>query len=163
VLSEQEDPMSVTIPATGHGRRQLALWLLCAASLMIILDGTIVTVALPSIQRDLRFSAADLSWVMNAYLIAFGSLLLLAGWVRAAGLRGGQGGQHRHAQCRLAFATGTGLAVAAIIVTAAVLRRTTGSHRTGHRPPAPAATRHARFPTDKRPAAAERSEQITHP
>ncbi len=71
--------MSVKIPETGHGHRQLALWLLCAASLMIILDGTIVTVALPSIQRDLRFSAANLSWVMNAYLIAFGSLLLLAG------------------------------------------------------------------------------------
>jgi EmrB/QacA subfamily drug resistance transporter len=60
-------------------RRRLALWLLCAASLMIILDGTIVTVALPSIQRQLGFSAANLSWVLNAYLIAFGSLLLLAG------------------------------------------------------------------------------------
>ena len=71
--------MSVTVPAAGTGRRQLALWLLCAASLMIILDGTIVTVALPSIQRDLRVSAANLSWVMNGYLIAFGSLLLLAG------------------------------------------------------------------------------------
>jgi EmrB/QacA subfamily drug resistance transporter len=71
--------MSVKIPVTGPGRRQLALWLLCAASLMIILDGTIVTVALPAIQRDLRFSAASLSWVMNAYLVAFGSLLLLAG------------------------------------------------------------------------------------
>jgi EmrB/QacA subfamily drug resistance transporter len=63
---------------TGN-RRLLALWLLCAASLMIILDGTIVTVALPSIQRRLGFSAASLSWVLNAYLIAFGSLLLLAG------------------------------------------------------------------------------------
>jgi EmrB/QacA subfamily drug resistance transporter len=62
-----------------NGRRQFALWLLCAASLMIILDGTIVTVALPSIQRQLGFSAANLSWVLNAYLIAFGSLLLLAG------------------------------------------------------------------------------------
>src|SRR5262245_846911 len=71
--------MSVTIPATGRSQRQLAIWLLCAASLMIILDGTIVTIALPSIQRDLQFSAANLSWVMNAYLIAFGSLLLLAG------------------------------------------------------------------------------------
>jgi EmrB/QacA subfamily drug resistance transporter len=60
-------------------RRRLALWLLCAASLMIILDGTIVTVALPSIQRQLGFSAANLSWVLNAYLLAFGSLLLLAG------------------------------------------------------------------------------------
>jgi EmrB/QacA subfamily drug resistance transporter len=73
--------MTAKIPASGHRHRhrQLALWLLCAASLMIILDGTIVTVALPAIQRDLRFSAAGLSWVMNAYLIAFGSLLLLAG------------------------------------------------------------------------------------
>jgi EmrB/QacA subfamily drug resistance transporter len=62
-----------------NSRRRLALWLLCAASLMIILDGTIVTVALPSVQRQLGFSAANLSWVLNAYLIAFGSLLLLAG------------------------------------------------------------------------------------
>jgi len=46
---------------------------------MIILDGSIVTVALPSIQRDLGFSAADLTWTVNAYLIAFGGLLLLAG------------------------------------------------------------------------------------
>jgi EmrB/QacA subfamily drug resistance transporter len=69
--------MSVKTPV--HSRRRLALWLLCAASLMIILDGTIVTVALPSIQRQLGFSAANLSWVLNAYLIAFGSLLLLAG------------------------------------------------------------------------------------
>jgi MFS family permease len=71
--------MHITIPATGRRQRQLALWLLCAGSLMVILDGTIVTVALPSIQRHLGFSAANLSWVMNAYLIAFGSLLLLAG------------------------------------------------------------------------------------
>ena len=71
--------MSVKISVTGRGRRWLAMWLLCGASLMIILDGTIVTVALPSIQRHLGFSAANLSWVMNAYLIAFGSLLLLAG------------------------------------------------------------------------------------
>ncbi len=71
--------MHLTIPAAGRGQRQLALWLLCASSLMVILDGTIVTVALPSIQRHLGFSAASLSWAMNAYLIAFGSLLLLAG------------------------------------------------------------------------------------
>jgi EmrB/QacA subfamily drug resistance transporter len=47
--------------------------------LMVILDGSIVTVALPVIQRDLRFSATSLTWVVNAYLIAFGGLLLLAG------------------------------------------------------------------------------------
>ena len=46
---------------------------------MIILDGTIVNVALPSIQDDLGFSQSDLAWVVNAYLIPFGGLLLLAG------------------------------------------------------------------------------------
>src|SRR5919201_171731 len=59
--------------------RWLALTVLCAAMMMIILDGTIVTVALPAIQSDLGFSASGLAWVVNAYLIAFGGLLLLAG------------------------------------------------------------------------------------
>jgi EmrB/QacA subfamily drug resistance transporter len=59
--------------------RLLALVILCAASLMVILDGTIVTVALPTIQADLGFTAGNLSWVMNSYLIAFGGLLLLSG------------------------------------------------------------------------------------
>src|ERR1700685_2268044 len=59
--------------------RWLALIVLCAGTLMIILDGTIVTVALPSIQRDLGFSQTGLAWVVNAYLIAFGGLLLVAG------------------------------------------------------------------------------------
>jgi MFS family permease len=60
-------------------RRWLALGILCAASFMVILDGTIVTVALPVIQADLGFTAGNLSWVMTAYLIAFGGLLLLGG------------------------------------------------------------------------------------
>jgi EmrB/QacA subfamily drug resistance transporter len=59
--------------------RWLALGVIAAGMLMIILDGSIVTVAMPAIQRDLGFSAVGLSWVVNAYLIAFGSLLLLAG------------------------------------------------------------------------------------
>lgn len=59
--------------------RWLALIVLCAGTLMIILDGTIVTVALPSIQKDLGFSQSGLAWVVNAYLIAFGGLLLFAG------------------------------------------------------------------------------------
>jgi EmrB/QacA subfamily drug resistance transporter len=59
--------------------RWLALAVLCAVTMMIILDGTIVTVALPSIQRALGFSATGLEWVVNGYLIAFGGLLLLAG------------------------------------------------------------------------------------
>ena len=60
-------------------RRWLALYVLCAGVLMIVLDATIVNVALPSIAADLRFSPNDLSWVVNAYLVAFGGLLLLAG------------------------------------------------------------------------------------
>jgi EmrB/QacA subfamily drug resistance transporter len=60
-------------------RRWLALYVLCVGMLMIVLDATIVNVALPSIQDDLGFSQNDLAWVVNAYLIAFGGLLLLAG------------------------------------------------------------------------------------
>ncbi len=62
--------------------RWLALVVLCAGMLMIILDGTIVNVALPAIQDDLGFAQSDLAWVVNAYLIAFGGLLLLAGPAR---------------------------------------------------------------------------------
>jgi EmrB/QacA subfamily drug resistance transporter len=60
-------------------RRWIALVVLCVGMLMIILDSTIVNVALPSIQGDLGFSQSNLAWVVNAYLIAFGGLLLLAG------------------------------------------------------------------------------------
>ncbi|MEV6278678.1 DHA2 family efflux MFS transporter permease subunit [Nocardia sp. NPDC051832] len=59
--------------------KRLALAVLSAATLMTILDGSIVTVAMPAIQNDLGFTAAGLSWTVNAYLIAFGGLLLLAG------------------------------------------------------------------------------------
>ncbi|HEX6460532.1 MAG TPA: MFS transporter [Thermoleophilaceae bacterium] len=59
--------------------RWLALYVLCAGVLMIVLDVTVVNVALPSIQNDLGFSQSGLAWVVNAYLIAFGGLLLLAG------------------------------------------------------------------------------------
>ena len=59
--------------------RWLALVVLCAGMLMIVLDQTIVNVALPAIEEDLRFGQAGLAWVVNAYLIAYGGLLLLAG------------------------------------------------------------------------------------
>jgi MFS family permease len=59
--------------------RWLALYVLCVGVLMIVLDATVVNVALPSIQDDLGFSTSSLAWVVNAYLIAFGGLLLLAG------------------------------------------------------------------------------------
>jgi EmrB/QacA subfamily drug resistance transporter len=74
---------AVTVGAPGQVRserdRWIALVVLCAGFLMIILDQTIVNVALPSIQDDLGFSQSSLAWVVNAYLIAFGGLLLLAG------------------------------------------------------------------------------------
>ena len=64
---------------TAERQKWLALYTLCVGMLMIILDATIVNVALPSIQDDLGFSQASLAWVVNAYLIPFGGLLLLAG------------------------------------------------------------------------------------
>src|SRR2546427_190103 len=59
--------------------RWLSLLILCTGYLLIVIDMTIVNVALPSIQRDLGFSPAGLAWVINAYLIAFAGFLLLAG------------------------------------------------------------------------------------
>jgi EmrB/QacA subfamily drug resistance transporter len=67
------------IVMTSTRTRWIALYVLCTGVLMIVLDATIVNVALPSIQTDLGFSSASLAWVLNAYLIAFGGLLLLAG------------------------------------------------------------------------------------
>ncbi|OLE36352.1 MAG: MFS transporter [Actinobacteria bacterium 13_1_20CM_3_68_9] len=64
---------------TSEQQRWVALIVLCVGMLMIVLDATIVNVALPSIQGELGFSQSSLAWVVNAYLIAFGGLLLLAG------------------------------------------------------------------------------------
>ncbi|MFJ9057156.1 DHA2 family efflux MFS transporter permease subunit [Streptomyces sp. NPDC102409] len=66
-------------PGGTARHRGLALGVIAAGMLTVTLDGSIVTVAMPTIQRDLGFTPAGLSWVVNAYLIAFGSLLLLAG------------------------------------------------------------------------------------
>src|SRR5436190_19578326 len=60
-------------------KRWLALYVLCLGDLMIVLDGTIVNVALPSIRDDLGFSETSLAWVVNAYLLTFGGFLLLGG------------------------------------------------------------------------------------
>ena len=64
---------------TNDRRRWMALVVVCLAQLMIVLDTTIVNVALPSIQHDLHFSQGNLTWVVNAFLVTFGSFLLLAG------------------------------------------------------------------------------------
>src|SRR4051812_29513841 len=65
--------------AMSDRSRWVALYVLCAGMLMIVLDITVVNVALPSIKSDLGFSQSSLAWVVNAYLITFGGLLLLAG------------------------------------------------------------------------------------
>jgi EmrB/QacA subfamily drug resistance transporter len=82
-LKNENDMGQLTInakPAPRSGdSRWLALVILCTGFLMIVLDQTIVNVALPSIKSDLGFSQTGLAWVVNAYLIAFGGFLLLAG------------------------------------------------------------------------------------
>jgi EmrB/QacA subfamily drug resistance transporter len=78
VEQRKESAADVT-EQTTDSNRWIALYVLCAGMLMIVLDVTVVNVALPSIQNDLGFSQSSLAWVVNAYLIAFGGLLLLAG------------------------------------------------------------------------------------
>jgi EmrB/QacA subfamily drug resistance transporter len=93
----------VAIDTSAERRRWLALYVLCGGLLMIVLDATIVNVALPSIQEDLDFSQSNLAWVVNAYLIAFGGLLLLAGRI------GDLVGQRRVFLTGLAVFTGASL------------------------------------------------------
>ncbi len=69
----------VSSALSGERRRWLALGVVCLAQLMIVLDTTIVNVALPAIQRDLHFTQGNLTWVVDAFLVTFGSFLLLAG------------------------------------------------------------------------------------
>jgi EmrB/QacA subfamily drug resistance transporter len=71
---------TAAVPQSSADKRRWAtLAIVCLAQLMIVLDVTIVNVALPSIQQDLHFSQGNLTWVVNAFLVSFGSLLLLAG------------------------------------------------------------------------------------
>ena len=73
--------ISMQMLFSEHRRRWAALAVVCLGQLMVVLDATIVNVALPDIQADMRFSQASLTWVLDAYMIAFGSFLLLAGRV----------------------------------------------------------------------------------
>src|SRR3984885_4927095 len=79
--SQMSTDMSVAsaAPSRRQGRRNLALTIMLGAQLMIILDATVVNIALPHIQNGLHFSATSLSWVMNGYTLTFGGLLLLGG------------------------------------------------------------------------------------
>ena len=83
---ESSAPAARLAPAGLDSRRWWALALLCGAFFMVLLDGTITIVALPSIGADLRFSEQGLQWVLSAYALTFGGLLLLGG--RAADLLG---------------------------------------------------------------------------
>jgi EmrB/QacA subfamily drug resistance transporter len=78
VASERPDDF-VEPPSQGETNRWLVLVIVCLAQFMVILDATVVNVALPSIQRDLGFTAASLQWVINAYTLVFGGFLLLGG------------------------------------------------------------------------------------
>src|SRR3712207_6082184 len=69
----------MTAERNPNRRRWQALYVLCLGSLMIVLDTTIVNVALPSIRADLGFSETSLAWVVNGYLLTFGGFLLLGG------------------------------------------------------------------------------------
>jgi EmrB/QacA subfamily drug resistance transporter len=78
---KQMSTLSISTPSTlsTDRRRWMALMVVCLAQLMIVLDTTIVNVALPAIQHELHFTQGNLTWVVNAFLISFGSFLLLAG------------------------------------------------------------------------------------
>src|SRR3954470_1373498 len=79
-IGKTRDRNARRTPSSGQRhRRWLALFVLCLGDLMIVLDTTIVNVALPSIRTDLGFSATSLAWVVNAYLLTFGGFLLLGG------------------------------------------------------------------------------------
>jgi len=85
VTTSSEDIQQASTSGEAERRRErrrwIALGVLCLGQLMMILDSTIVNVALPSIQRDLHFSQGNLTWVINGYLVTFGGFLLLAGRV----------------------------------------------------------------------------------
>ncbi len=78
VASERPDEF-VEPPASGSTNRWLVLVIVCLAQFMVILDATVVNVALPSIQADLGFTPASLQWVINSYTLVFGGFLLLGG------------------------------------------------------------------------------------
>jgi MFS family permease len=76
-----------TLSGSARDRRWLILGVIGIAQLMVVLDLTVMNIALPSAQRALHFTTVDRQWVVTAYTLAFGSLLLLGGWL--ADLLGG--------------------------------------------------------------------------
>jgi sugar phosphate permease len=85
-MSATASTATASPPTAAASNRWLVLVIACLAQFMVVLDATVVNVALPSIQRGLHFSAANLQWVVNAYTLVFGGFLLLGG--RASDLLG---------------------------------------------------------------------------
>ena len=78
-MTTVSEPLAAAVPDAGDRKRWIALFVVCLAMLMNVLDASIVNVALPTIQRSLRMSQANLTWIVNAYLLTFGGFLLLFG------------------------------------------------------------------------------------
>lgn len=78
-LISPPDAVRELTPEEHRDGRWIALLILCTGFLLVVVDGTVVNVALPSIQRDLGFSQSGLAWIVNAYLIAYAGFLLLSG------------------------------------------------------------------------------------
>lgn len=79
MATDTSAPSSPSATSAGGRRLGLSLLVIATAQLMLVLDDTIANIALPSIQGDLSLSASSLPWVVNAYLLAFGGLLLFGG------------------------------------------------------------------------------------
>src|SRR5829696_3276042 len=78
-VARSDRPVNGVPQVDPQRSRWAALVVLCVGMLMMVLDATVVNVALPAIQEDLGFSQSGLAWVVNGYLISFGGLLLLSG------------------------------------------------------------------------------------
>ena len=163
MLPHRQELDQMTEAATPERRRWLVLALLAAAQFVVVLDASIVNVALPSIGSDLQFSPDDLSWVVNAYTLIFGGFLLLGGRLAdllgrrlmfmaglvlfaiaslAGGLAGTDVSAHRRPR-RAGTRRGAAVPAALSIVTTTSPRAPSATRRwaSGARSPAPAAPR----------------------
>ena len=144
---------SGSLLATRRGK--LLLLLLCAVQFLDVVDSSIMNVALPSIRRDLGFSAQGLQWVLSGYLVTYGGLLLLGG--RAADLLGRRpllvAGTALFAACSLAggLAAGAGMLVGARL----------GQGAARHQQPRRARHRAQRYPRRPRPGASAGTGRLT--
>jgi EmrB/QacA subfamily drug resistance transporter len=139
---------TLDLPHCGQRRRAIGLALLVSAQFVVMLDTSIVNVALPSIQADLHLGASTLSWVVNAYVVTFGSLLLLFG--RVADLFGRR---RMFVAGSATFAAGTLLAAAAGTEWVLVVGRMVQGAGAAALSPAAMALLLANFPGEQRPRA----------